>query len=89
MFKIDINSEEDCYSIYNNCKHIWKSDGTTGGNINFLIDYYPIAEDFPVTLKYDSEFKELSFEDGCESITIKYTREFESVDNFIDYLKGN
>ena len=50
MFKIDIDSEENCYLIYNNCKPIWKSDGTMGGNIDFLIDYYPKSEDFPMTL---------------------------------------
>jgi hypothetical protein len=89
MFKIDINSEEDCYSIYNNCKNVWKSDGTTEGNINFLVDYYPPAEDFPVTLKYNSKFKELSFEDFNESTMIKYTREFKSVTKLIDYIKAN
>ena len=89
MFKIDINSEEDCYSIYNNCKNVWKSDGTTGGNINFLIDYYSAAEDFPVTLKHNSKFKELSFEEGHESTTIKYIGEFKSVTDLIDYIEGN
>ena len=87
--KIDINSEEDCYLIYNNCKHIWKSGGTIGGNINFLIDYYSVAEDFPVTLKYNLNLKELSFEEGYESLTQVYTREFESVNEFIDYIKRN
>ena len=87
MFKIDIDSEEDCYLIYNNCKPIWKSDGTMGGNIDFLIDYYPKSEDFPITLKYSPELNELSFEEGYESATMKYTREFKTVDEFLNYLE--
>lgn len=88
MFKIYVNSEQDCYSIYNNCKCIWKSDGTIGGNIDFLVNYYSESEDFPVTLKYNLVINELSFEDCCESTTIKYTREFVTVCEFIDYIKG-
>ena len=87
MFKIDIYSEEDCYLIYNNCKSIWKSDGTIGGNIDFLIEYYAESEDFPVTLKYIPELTELSFEECYESATMKYTREFKTVDEFLNYLE--
>ena len=86
MFKIDIDSEEDCYLIYNNCKPIWKSDGTIGGNIVFLIDYYPKSEDFPFTLKYSPELNKISFEESCESTTMKYTREFKTVDEFATEL---
>lgn len=85
MYRICLDSKEDCYLIYNTCKSIWRSDGTSGGNIQFLINYYLIAEDFPVMLKYNSKLNALSFEESWESNTIEYVFEL-SVTKFIEYI---
>lgn len=87
MIKLCINSKEDCNLIFNNCKKIWLSDGSIGGSINFLVDYYAASEDFPVCLKYNATLNKLSFEDAYESTTIKYSFEFNDIKKFIEWVK--